>query len=138
MEQCSLAAGHVRCTIAAKSASTQASEGETRQLEHDIVSGDAGQDMLSAGVNPPLPQSLRLYVIDCGTLHIDDLGRFRFTAEEVAASDLSVTAFLIFASSRDADLGHRRRPRYGLGAHSRSRHAPSRTARRAGARRDPA
>jgi glyoxylase-like metal-dependent hydrolase (beta-lactamase superfamily II) len=34
-------------------------------------------------------------MFDCGTLHFDDLGRFRFTAEEVAVSDLSVPAFLI-------------------------------------------
>jgi glyoxylase-like metal-dependent hydrolase (beta-lactamase superfamily II) len=34
-------------------------------------------------------------VLDCGTLHIADLGRFQFEAEEVAATDLSVTAFLI-------------------------------------------
>jgi glyoxylase-like metal-dependent hydrolase (beta-lactamase superfamily II) len=34
-------------------------------------------------------------VFDCGTLHIADLARFQFKAEEVAASDLSVPAFVI-------------------------------------------
>ena len=53
------------------------------------------QDTPSAGVDPLSPQSVRLYVFDCGTLHITDLARFQFEAEELAASDLSVTAFLI-------------------------------------------
>src|SRR5215471_21541678 len=51
--------------------------------------------MPSAGVDPLSPQFVRLYVFDCGTLHITDLARFQFKAEELAASDLSVTAFLI-------------------------------------------
>jgi glyoxylase-like metal-dependent hydrolase (beta-lactamase superfamily II) len=42
-----------------------------------------------------LPRSVRLYVFDCGTLHIADPGRFQFKPEEVAATDLSITAFLI-------------------------------------------
>jgi N-acyl homoserine lactone hydrolase len=53
------------------------------------------QDTPSAGVDPLSPQPVRLYVFDCGTLHITDLARFQFKAEELAASDLSVTAFLI-------------------------------------------
>ena len=44
---------------------------------------------------PPTPPSIRLYVFDCGTLHITDLGRFQLKKEEVATSDLSVACFLI-------------------------------------------
>jgi glyoxylase-like metal-dependent hydrolase (beta-lactamase superfamily II) len=38
---------------------------------------------------------IRLYVIDCGTLHIADMGRFNLKKEEVATTDLSVACFLI-------------------------------------------
>ena len=41
------------------------------------------------------PRSVRLYVFDCGTLHIADMTRFRLTAEEVATTDLSVPCFLV-------------------------------------------
>src|SRR5438046_1169071 len=41
------------------------------------------------------PQSVRLYVFDCGTLHIADNGRFRLKVEEVATSDLSVACLLV-------------------------------------------
>src|SRR2546422_1164141 len=44
---------------------------------------------------PQTPPSIRLYVFDCGTLHITDLGRFQLKKEEVATSDLSVACFLI-------------------------------------------
>jgi len=40
-------------------------------------------------------QSLRLYVFDCGTLHIADLGRFSLKPTEVATSDLAVACFLV-------------------------------------------
>jgi len=41
------------------------------------------------------PRSVRLYVFDCGTLHIADMTRFRLTAEDVATTDLSVPCFLV-------------------------------------------
>jgi glyoxylase-like metal-dependent hydrolase (beta-lactamase superfamily II) len=44
---------------------------------------------------PPAPPSVRLYVFDCGTLHIADLGRFQLKKEEVGTSDLSVACFLV-------------------------------------------
>ena len=44
---------------------------------------------------PPPPASVRLYVFDCGTLHIADLRRFRLNKEEVVTSDLSVACFLV-------------------------------------------
>lgn len=50
---------------------------------------------------PPAPQSaqpphpVRLYVFDCGTLHIADMGRFQLKKEEVATTDLSVACFLV-------------------------------------------
>jgi glyoxylase-like metal-dependent hydrolase (beta-lactamase superfamily II) len=43
----------------------------------------------------PLPSSVRLYVFDCGTLHIADLSRFQLKREDVAASDLAVACFLV-------------------------------------------
>ena len=50
----------------------------------------AGQSKQS----PRLPQSVRLYVLDGGTLESDP-ARYRLTREEISASQLSVTAFLI-------------------------------------------
>jgi N-acyl homoserine lactone hydrolase len=41
------------------------------------------------------PPSVRLYVLDCGTLHIADTGRFGLKPEEVTTSDLSVPCFLV-------------------------------------------
>lgn len=49
-----------------------------------------------AGAQPPKPpSSLRLYVIDCGRLKVDDPSRFDFKKEELATLDLSVGCFLI-------------------------------------------
>jgi len=45
--------------------------------------------------HPQPPSSVRLYVFDCGTLHIADTGRFGLKPEEVTTSDLSVPCFLI-------------------------------------------
>lgn len=45
--------------------------------------------------SPQPPRALRLYVMDCGTLHIADMGRFRLKKEEVSTTDLSVACFLI-------------------------------------------
>ena len=50
----------------------------------------AGQSRQS----PRLPQSVRLYVLDGGTLESDPV-RYRLTKEEISAAQLSVTAFLI-------------------------------------------
>jgi len=41
------------------------------------------------------PTSPRLYVIDCGTLHIADIARFSLRADEVISPDLSVACFLV-------------------------------------------
>jgi glyoxylase-like metal-dependent hydrolase (beta-lactamase superfamily II) len=41
------------------------------------------------------PQSLRLYVFDCGTLHNSDAARYRFKREELATLDMSVACFLV-------------------------------------------
>ncbi len=45
--------------------------------------------------NPSAPQSLRVYVIDCGTSHNVDLSRYRLTRAEVATNDASLACFLI-------------------------------------------
>jgi glyoxylase-like metal-dependent hydrolase (beta-lactamase superfamily II) len=50
----------------------------------------AGQSKQS----PRLPLSVRLYVLDGGTLESDP-ARYRLTTEEISAAQLSVTAFLI-------------------------------------------
>ncbi len=48
-----------------------------------------------AGQTPQPPRSVRLYVFDCGTLHVADVTRFRLTPDEVATSDLAVACYLI-------------------------------------------
>jgi N-acyl homoserine lactone hydrolase len=44
---------------------------------------------------PEPPQSLRLYVFNCGSLDISDPERFRFKKEELATTNLSVGCYLI-------------------------------------------
>jgi glyoxylase-like metal-dependent hydrolase (beta-lactamase superfamily II) len=44
---------------------------------------------------PPPPPSVRLYIIDGGTLQVADPARFQLTKDEVAATDLSVLCYLI-------------------------------------------
>jgi glyoxylase-like metal-dependent hydrolase (beta-lactamase superfamily II) len=41
------------------------------------------------------PQSLRLYVFDCGILHNSDAARYRFNEKELATLEMSVACFLI-------------------------------------------
>jgi glyoxylase-like metal-dependent hydrolase (beta-lactamase superfamily II) len=55
----------------------------------------AGQAAPSAVRRGQPPRAVRLYVLDCGTLHIADLGRFALKKEEVGTSDLSVACFLV-------------------------------------------
>jgi len=47
----------------------------------------------SQGFRPP--QSLRLYVFDCGILHNSDAARYRFKKEELATLEMSIACFLI-------------------------------------------
>src|SRR5450830_528175 len=54
-----------------------------------------GQTPPSAPLRARPPLSVRLYVMDCGTLHIADMGRFQLKKEEVATTDLSVACFLV-------------------------------------------
>jgi len=42
------------------------------------------------------PESVRLYIFDCGRLKVDDPIRFNFKKEELAVLDLSVPCFLVF------------------------------------------
>ena len=49
----------------------------------------------SAPQNSRPPQSLRLYVFDCGTLHNSDAARYRFKKEELATLEMSVACFLV-------------------------------------------
>jgi glyoxylase-like metal-dependent hydrolase (beta-lactamase superfamily II) len=55
----------------------------------------AGQTDPSPARHAQPPRSLRLYVFDCGTIHVADLSRFSLKPEEVATTDLSVTCFLV-------------------------------------------
>ena len=57
--------------------------------------GSGGPTTPSAPQNAQTPHSVRLYVFDCGTLHIADMGRFQLKKEEVATTDLSVACFLV-------------------------------------------
>ncbi len=58
-----------------------------------VQAGRAGNP---ATFGPPKPpNSVRLYVFDCGTLHVADMGRFQLKKEEVSTTDLSVACFLI-------------------------------------------
>jgi N-acyl homoserine lactone hydrolase len=41
------------------------------------------------------PQSVRVYVFDCGTLHNSDAARYRFKKEELATTEMSVACFLV-------------------------------------------
>jgi len=55
----------------------------------------SGQTAPAGSHSAQAPVSVRLYVLDCGTLHIADMGRFQLKKEEVAATDLSVACFLV-------------------------------------------
>lgn len=50
--------------------------------------------VLDANAQTP-PPFVRLYVFDCGSYPIADLGRFQLKKEEVATSDLSIACFLV-------------------------------------------
>jgi glyoxylase-like metal-dependent hydrolase (beta-lactamase superfamily II) len=51
-------------------------------------------DPASTGSEPRV-DAVRLYVFDCGTLHIADVGRFGLKAEEVKVADMSVGCYLV-------------------------------------------
>lgn len=53
------------------------------------------QAAASAAQKAKPPQTLRLYVFDCGVLHNSDMGRFNLTAQDVATTDMSMDCFLI-------------------------------------------
>ena len=59
------------------------------------AAGGAGQTASSPQRRPSPPPSVRMYVLDCGTLHIADPGRFGLKAEEVAVRDMSVACYLV-------------------------------------------
>jgi N-acyl homoserine lactone hydrolase len=50
---------------------------------------------LPAIAQPPPPKSLRLYVIDCGSLNPPDASAYQLTKEEVATTMMSVPCFLV-------------------------------------------
>lgn len=64
-------------------------------LTFSVQARVAGQTKAAASHGTGLPQSVRLYVFDCGTLHITNTERFGLKKEEVATADLSVPCFLV-------------------------------------------
>src|ERR1700676_3966319 len=54
-----------------------------------------GQAPSSPSRKAQVPGSTRLYVFDCGILHIADAGRFGFKKEELATLEMSVACFLV-------------------------------------------
>jgi N-acyl homoserine lactone hydrolase len=48
-----------------------------------------------AAAKPPAPKTLRLYVIDCGSLNPADASAYQLTKEQVATTMMSVPCFLI-------------------------------------------
>lgn len=61
-------------------------------LVFTVPAGNAGHAAIG---RPKPPSSVRLYVFDCGTLQVADVGRFQLKKEEVANTDLSVACFFI-------------------------------------------
>jgi N-acyl homoserine lactone hydrolase len=59
------------------------------------ASGGNQENSPTAHRPPQPPPIVRLYVFDCGTLRVGDVGRFQLKKEEVANTDLSVACFLI-------------------------------------------
>ncbi len=58
-----------------------------------VVRCAAGADASSPAAK--LPGLLRLYVLDCGAIHVADTARYELRRDEVGTSDLSVACFLI-------------------------------------------
>lgn len=54
----------------------------------------AGQVKRGALLEPDVPQSIWLYVLDRGTLHITNTERFGLKKEEIATTDMSGSCFL--------------------------------------------
>ena len=69
-----------------------------------VVSVPAAQTIPSRERGAETPRSVRLYVFDCGNLHIADadMGRFRLTREEVATTDLAVPCFMVAHPKQDS------------------------------------
>jgi N-acyl homoserine lactone hydrolase len=67
----------------------------TAALVFSVQAIVAGQTKTAASLNRDLPQSVRLYVFDCGTLRITNTERFGLKKEEVTTMDLSVPCFLV-------------------------------------------
>jgi N-acyl homoserine lactone hydrolase len=59
-----------------------------------VVIASAGAPAAAQRPAPP-PQSVRLYVFDCGKLDGGDSSRFRLKREEMATSDMSVACYLV-------------------------------------------
>jgi glyoxylase-like metal-dependent hydrolase (beta-lactamase superfamily II) len=61
-----------------------------------LTAVDTGNAQPGASVTQrPAPHSLRLYVFDCGTIHVGDMARFQLKPQDVATTDMSMACYLI-------------------------------------------
>ncbi len=60
-----------------------------------VVAHGAGQSAVSGARRAGPPESVRLYVFDCGTLERADMGRYRLKNEEVSSIRMSVACYLV-------------------------------------------
>jgi glyoxylase-like metal-dependent hydrolase (beta-lactamase superfamily II) len=54
-----------------------------------------GSGSAAVAASPPAPSSVRLYVLDCGSIHVADTARYELRRDEVETSELSVACFLV-------------------------------------------
>lgn len=60
-----------------------------------IASAGIAQQPVVPQAKAPAPKSLRLYVLDCGTLAIPDTSPYRLKKEDLASSNMSAPCFLV-------------------------------------------
>lgn len=59
-----------------------------------LITGSGGRAGATSNA-PTASASLRLYVLDCGAIHVADTARYDLRRDEVETSDLSVACFLV-------------------------------------------
>jgi len=60
-----------------------------------VITSSAAEMKQSGSPRADHTQRVRLYVFDCGTLHIADVGRFGLKRDQVATTDLAVASYLV-------------------------------------------
>lgn len=69
--------------------------GHPSTAAHKAVGDKLYSELLSLQARPQPPRSLRLYVLDCGTLENMDPARFQLNREDVSSNRMSTPCFLI-------------------------------------------